>query len=116
MTGDESLTRPCPECQAPVTTCEEPCGIWDCAYHAHLGSDCPSAKGQAYRARNVARKVRHQREAVQRATVVLAKYYGNGPAYSMTPEPEVLDRHTSRQDQLDLLEALRGMVDVFGWE
>lgn len=43
--------KPCPECGVEVVAYEWPCGIWDCAYHSHLGRDCPSKHGQKYRYR-----------------------------------------------------------------
>ena len=68
MTEDE---KKCPECGITVEPCDAPipelgdwqvCGDWGCALAAHLLKDCPSERGQAYRARVAARKARNEKE------------------------------------------------------
>lgn len=42
------MGRPCPECNAWVDMCS--CGEWGCGFYSHLGSVCPSLRGERYRA------------------------------------------------------------------
>lgn len=39
--------KKCPGCDTTIPLCS--CGVWDCGFYAHLGSDCPSERGAAYR-------------------------------------------------------------------
>lgn len=66
------MNKPCPHCQVMVEACPMPCGEWDCAYHAHLGSDCPSEKGIEYRMQikvSVARRDNMQPKVELRVTM-----------------------------------------------
>lgn len=39
--------RKCPECDITIPMCS--CGVWDCGFYSHLGSDCPTERGASYR-------------------------------------------------------------------
>jgi len=45
--------KPCPACGVLIAECG--CREWDCAFHAHLGKDCPSERGVTYRAKIAAK-------------------------------------------------------------
>ncbi len=61
-------THACPHCGTLIAACPEPCGLWDCAFHAHLGLPgpvgCATEDGVEYR-QMVAESVRG-REVAQK--------------------------------------------------
>ena len=49
------MSKPCPHCGVSIVPCPPPCEEDGCAFHSHLGKDCPSENGIAYRAKIAAK-------------------------------------------------------------
>src|SRR5688572_1794261 len=57
--SDQKIERKqCLHCATIIEACPAPCFEWECSYHAHLGEDCESEAGIAYRNKIERRRAR----------------------------------------------------------